>query len=76
MDVWITAATIALVASLETLLCVEATDRLDPDKRVTPDKYLAAARLLAKVADGSTQYRESSAILTAIALLNTIRCHR
>ncbi|MGB0304758.1 MAG: SulP family inorganic anion transporter [Flavobacteriaceae bacterium] len=36
LDVWITAATIALVASLETLLCVEATDRLDPDKRVTP----------------------------------------
>ena len=27
--------TIALVASLETLLCVEATDKLDPDKRVT-----------------------------------------
>tara|TARA_R110000868_G_scaffold124959_4_gene330144 strand:+ start:77886 stop:79478 length:1593 start_codon:yes stop_codon:yes gene_type:complete len=35
-DIWITAFTIALVASLETLLCVEATDRLDPDKNVTP----------------------------------------
>lgn len=34
--VWITGATIAIVASLETLLCVEATDKLDPDKRVTP----------------------------------------
>lgn len=34
--VWITAFTIALVASLETLLCVEATDKLDPQKRVTP----------------------------------------
>jgi len=34
--VLITAFTIALVASLETLLCVEATDKLDPDKRVTP----------------------------------------
>ena len=34
--VWITAFTIALVASLETLLCVEATDKLDPGKRVTP----------------------------------------
>lgn len=32
----ITAFTIALVASLETLLCVEATDKLDPDGRVTP----------------------------------------
>jgi MFS superfamily sulfate permease-like transporter len=35
-DVWIVAFTIALVASLETLLCVEATDKLDPEKRVTP----------------------------------------
>ncbi len=35
-DIWITAFTIALVASLETLLCVEATDKLDPDKHVTP----------------------------------------
>jgi MFS superfamily sulfate permease-like transporter len=35
-QVWVTAFTIALVASLETLLCVEATDKLDPDKRVTP----------------------------------------
>ena len=29
-------ATIAVVASLETLLCVEATDKLDPQMRVTP----------------------------------------
>jgi MFS superfamily sulfate permease-like transporter len=35
-DVWVVAFTIALVASLETLLCVEATDKLDPLKRVTP----------------------------------------
>ncbi len=35
-DVIITGFTIALVASLETLLCVEATDKLDPEKRVTP----------------------------------------
>ena len=34
--VWVTAFTIALVASLETLLCVEATDKLDPYKNVTP----------------------------------------
>lgn len=36
MQLWITAFTIALVASLETLLCVEATDKLDPQKRTTP----------------------------------------
>ena len=35
-EIWIVAFTIALVASLETLLCVEATDKLDPYKNVTP----------------------------------------
>jgi MFS superfamily sulfate permease-like transporter len=35
-EIWLIAFTIALVASLETLLCVEATDKLDPDKNVTP----------------------------------------
>ncbi|MAD97538.1 MAG: hypothetical protein CMB99_09465 [Flavobacteriaceae bacterium] len=35
-EIWIVAFTIALVASLETLLCVEATDKLDPHKNVTP----------------------------------------
>jgi MFS superfamily sulfate permease-like transporter len=34
--VWVVAITIAIVASLETLLCVEATDKLDPEKRTTP----------------------------------------
>ncbi|MGB1122235.1 MAG: SulP family inorganic anion transporter [Flavobacteriales bacterium] len=34
--IWILAVTIAVVASLETLLCVEATDKLDPEKRITP----------------------------------------
>lgn len=33
---YIIAATIALVASLETLLCVEAVDKIDPYKRKTP----------------------------------------
>ncbi len=34
--VWTTAATIAIVASIETLLCVEATDKMDPHRRITP----------------------------------------
>jgi len=34
--VWVVALKIALVASLETLLSIEATDKLDPDKRITP----------------------------------------
>lgn len=35
-QVWVVAITIAVVASLETLLSVEAIDKLDPYKRVTP----------------------------------------
>ena len=34
--IYIIGFTMAIVASLETLLCVEATDKLDPQKRVTP----------------------------------------
>jgi MFS superfamily sulfate permease-like transporter len=34
--VWIIAIKITLVASLETLLSIEATDKLDPEKRITP----------------------------------------
>jgi len=35
-DVWITAVTLALVASLETLLGLEAVDKLDPFQRFSP----------------------------------------
>lgn len=35
-QVWISGLTIAIVASLETLLGIEAVDKLDPLKRVTP----------------------------------------
>ena len=35
INVYISAFTIAIVASLETLLCIEATDKLDPYKRIT-----------------------------------------
>ena len=34
-NVWITAATLAIVASIETLLCVEAADKMDSLKRYT-----------------------------------------
>ncbi len=34
-DVWVVAATIAAVASIETLLCLEAADKMDPMKRIT-----------------------------------------
>ncbi len=34
-DIYTVAVTIAVVASIETLLCIEAIDKLDPKKRVT-----------------------------------------
>jgi len=41
--VWEVAAVVAAVASIETLLCVEAIDRIDPLKRVSPpDRELKA----------------------------------
>jgi len=42
-QVWISGVTLAIVASLETLLGIEASDKLDPLKRVTPtDRELKA----------------------------------
>ncbi|MGB3180881.1 MAG: SulP family inorganic anion transporter [Cyclobacteriaceae bacterium] len=35
-DMWFIAFTICMVASIETLLSIEATDKLDPMKRITP----------------------------------------
>ena len=34
-QVWVAGTTIAIVASIETLLCIEASDRLDMQKRIT-----------------------------------------
>ncbi len=43
IDVYIVALTIAAVASIETLLCIEAVDKLDPEKRATsPNRELVA----------------------------------
>ena len=42
-DVWVAAVTIAIVASIETLLSLQAVDRLDPLKRHSPpDRELLA----------------------------------
>ena len=51
-SIWITAITIAIVASLETLLCVEATDKLDPEKRVTPTNRELLAQGAGNVVSG------------------------
>ena len=50
--VWVTGITIAVVASLETLLCVEATDKLDPEKRVTPTNRELLAQGVGNAASG------------------------
>jgi len=51
-QVWLIAGTLALVASLETLLCVEATDKLDPHKRITPTNRELKAQGLGNIVSG------------------------
>lgn len=51
-DVYVIAITIAVVASLETLLCVEATDKLDPYKRVTPTNKELKAQGIGNLVSG------------------------
>lgn len=52
LQVWKTAIVLAIVASLETLLCVEATDKLDPLKRVTPANRELKAQGLGNIVSG------------------------
>lgn len=51
-DVYVVAVTIAIVASLETLLCVEATDKMDPEKRITPTNRELRAQGIGNIASG------------------------
>ncbi len=51
-QVYKVAAVLAIVASLETLLCVEATDKLDPYKRVTPANRELKAQGLGNIISG------------------------
>ncbi len=50
--IWEVAVVLAIVASLETLLCVEATDKLDPFKRITPTNRELKAQGLGNIASG------------------------
>ena len=52
IEVWKIAIVLAIVASLETLLCVEATDKMDPDKRITPTNRELKAQGLGNVISG------------------------
>ena len=51
-EVYMVAFVVAIIASLETLLCVEATDKLDPDKRVTPTNRELKAQGLGNIISG------------------------
>ena len=50
--VWIVGATIAAVASVETLLSIEAIDRLDPHKRRTPTNHELKAQGIGNLVSG------------------------
>jgi MFS superfamily sulfate permease-like transporter len=52
LKVYGVALTIAIVASLETLLCVEATDKLDPEKRVTSTNHELKAQGIGNFVSG------------------------
>ncbi|MGV3685481.1 MAG: SulP family inorganic anion transporter [Daejeonella sp.] len=50
--VWTVAFTIAIVASIETLLCIEAVDKIDPIKRVSPTNRELVAQGVGNIASG------------------------
>ncbi|MET1056801.1 MAG: SulP family inorganic anion transporter [Pedobacter sp.] len=51
-DVWTVALTIAIVASLETLLSLEAIDKIDPIKRVSPTNRELLAQGIGNICSG------------------------
>ena len=51
-DVWVVALTIAVVASLETLLSLEAVDKIDPVKRVSPTNRELIAQGIGNMTSG------------------------
>jgi MFS superfamily sulfate permease-like transporter len=51
-DVWIAGVTIAIVASLESLLSIEAADKLDPFKRVSPPNQELRAQGIGNIVSG------------------------
>lgn len=52
IEVYKIAFVIAIVGSLETLLCVEATDKLDPERRITPTNRELKAQGLGNIISG------------------------
>ena len=52
LQVWITALTLSIVASLESLLSIEAIDKLDPEKRITPTNRELKAQGVGNIVSG------------------------
>ena len=52
INVWTAGFTIAVVASLETLLSIEAVDKLDPLKRITPTNHELKAQGIGNMVSG------------------------
>jgi len=51
-NVWTIAITLAIVASLESLLSIEAIDKLDPFKRITPTNHELKAQGIGNIVSG------------------------
>ena len=51
-NVWVIALTLAIVASIETLLCIEASDKMDPLKRYTNSNRELFAQGIGNIASG------------------------
>jgi len=51
-QVYVTAVTIAIIASLETLLSLDAVDKLDPDKRIAPPNQELRAQGVGNMVSG------------------------
>jgi MFS superfamily sulfate permease-like transporter len=49
---WFTAITLAVVASLESLLSIEAVDKLDPEKNLTPNNWELKAQGAGNIVSG------------------------
>jgi MFS superfamily sulfate permease-like transporter len=69
--IYITGLTLALVASLETLLSLEAADKLDPLKRVTPLNHELKAQGVSNVVSGLL----GGLPLTAVIVRTTANVH-
>ncbi|OWY23960.1 SulP family inorganic anion transporter [Sphingobacteriales bacterium UPWRP_1] len=51
-EVWVVAGTLSLVASIETLLSIEAVDKIDPYRRITPTRRELIAQGIGNITSG------------------------